>query len=49
MYTKAMSNAVKHYQQTYYSDIIIPAGLSQVTGMWARFSVAQANRLMGCQ
>lgn len=49
MYTKAMSNAVKRYQQTYYSDIIIPAGLSQVTGMWARFSVAQANRLMGCQ
>lgn len=49
MYTKAMSDAVKLYQQTYYSDIIVPAGLSRVTGIWARFSVAQANRLLGCQ
>jgi hypothetical protein len=33
MYTKAMSDAVKLYQQTYYSDIIVPAGLSRVTGI----------------
>jgi hypothetical protein len=48
MYTKGMSNAVKLYQQTYYSDIIIPAGLSRVTGIWAEFSIKKANKIEGC-
>jgi peptidoglycan hydrolase-like protein with peptidoglycan-binding domain len=48
IYNRAMSNAVKLYQQKYYSDIIIPAQLPGVTGIWADFSMKQANKIEGC-
>lgn len=48
IYTRSISKAVRRYQQKYYSDIIIPAGLSDVTGIWAQYSVKKANEIEGC-
>lgn len=48
IYTPAIAKAVKQYQQKYYSDIITPAGLPGVTGIWAQYSLKKANEIEGC-